>query len=217
MMKDYKNASAKSKAPSGNSWIVLIKYLLVIILTILIIDLLLKPLRSNWSDDYLAKGDIYLEQKKYLSAEIQYRKALLLKKQNASAKKHLDLAQKAQSNVWVLKDFFTERKIDSEILKFEKAGQDFKTPFEATKTSRDLLQLGEYQLAEIPAESATEINSEYKDGWIYLGLSRYLSSKNIEATDEVKKTELSEAKTAFEKALAIDPDDETAKKYLDEL
>lgn len=217
MMKDYKTTTTVSRNNSGNSWIVLIKYVLAIVLVVLIIDLLSKPLRNNWSDDYLAKGDIYLEQKKYLSAEVQYRKALLLKNKNTTAKEHLDLAQKAQSNIWVLRDFFIERKIDSEILKFEKAGKNFETPSEATKASKDLIQLGEYQLAEIPALSATKINNEYKDGWIYLGLSRYLSAKNTEVTAETKKTKMSEAKTAFEKVLSLDLNDETAKKYLGEL
>ncbi len=173
-----------------------LKWLLIVIVVIILLDLITLPLRRSWSDNYLAAGNTYLDQKKYLSAELEYQKALFLYSDNAEAKNNLDLAGKAESDISVLENYYKVRKIQTENTAFAKAENVPATPAEAVKTAKDLIEAGEYQLAIISAKTATEMDSNYTSGWEYLGVAALYSSQKVEIGAAAKQKYLDQIKLA---------------------
>lgn len=164
-----------------------LKWVLIIAAAIILLDLITVPLRRNWSNDYFDRGNTYLDQKKYLSAELEYQKALFLYSGNEVAQTNLDLAGKAENDISVLENYYNSRKLETENEAFAKAKEVPASPAEAVKTSKELIEAGEYQLAIIPAKTATEMDSNYQSGWEYLGIAALYSSQKVEIGADAKQ------------------------------
>ncbi|MDO8444221.1 MAG: hypothetical protein Q7S80_01800 [bacterium] len=197
VQKDYSNKANITRGAAKNSLLFhILKWLLIIAIVLLAVGLITKPIRKNWSSDYLARGNTYLDQKKYLSAELEYQKALYLYSDNTEAQKNLDLAQKAEIDVSVLESYYQKRNLDSQLELFIKAKKIPATPAEAVKISKELIEANEYQLAIIPAKTATEMDSSYEDGWKYFGIAALYSSQKVEISATAKAKYSDEVTTA---------------------
>lgn len=175
----------------------LVKWALVVILVVMILGILFRPVFKKWSKNYSARGDIYLEQKKYLSAIVEYQKALLLYSDNTDASDHKNLADKAQSDVLILLDFYKEKNLSSQIDLFAQAQTESTNPAEATKIAKELIEAGEYQLAIIPAKLATTLDKNYEDSWVYLAIANLDVSQKVEISAQNRQqyeNNLTEAK-----------------------
>jgi len=194
-----------------------LKWLLIALIICFSVSFLSRPVRKSWSNDYLERGNIYLEQKRYLSADLEYKKALLLFPQNNEAREQKELGKKTQKDILLLRDFIDNQNIDQETVKFEKATAVPKTPAEATATAKELIEAEEYQLAIVPAETATQMDANYKDGWFYLGVANFLTAQNLELDQGVKNNYLSKAKEFFEKAKTLGMDSATIDEFLSKI
>ena len=197
------------------SWAFFLKWILIILIVILSLDVVTKPIRAHWSTDYLKKGDAYLLQKKYLTADLQYQKALFLNKKNTTATSRRELAKQAESNVMVLEDFYRQNNVTAELDEFDAINVAPVTAELATAETKSLIEKEEYQLAIYPAEKATELDKTYRDGWLYLGIANIKVAQNVEMTKDIRQTYLDNAKTALSRALIIDPNYQPTKDYLD--
>ncbi|MCX6808342.1 MAG: hypothetical protein NTW50_01580 [Candidatus Berkelbacteria bacterium] len=195
----------------------LLKWILILAITIVTIELMTKPFRAAWSKNYTAAGDQLLIQKKYLSASLEYEKALFLNKDNATSKNHLALAQAAQKNVMALKDFFQNQKISIETTSVTAANQKFTDAIAATKEAKSLIEKEEYQMAIVPATNATVLDPKNRDCWLYLGIANLRVAQNVELSRENVNKYLDNAKTAFNTAKTLDPNYQPTQDFLKEL
>ncbi len=192
------------------------KILLIIILLLIccfVVSLVTKPLRIKWSKNYVVSGDSYLAQKKYLHAEVEYKKSLFLYWKNDTANQKLALAQNAETNVLLLKDFYqTTNKSEFDLLNNTIKLPD--TSVTAVKNCKDLIGKNEYQLAIIAAQNAVEMDKNYRDAWVYLGIANLETAEFTELTTKNQEKYLADAKSAMEKASTLDPEYQTTKDYL---
>lgn len=194
----------KPSTDAQKSWLFhILKWLIILALALTVLHFITTPLRRKWSEDYLARGDIYLEQKKFVEAEVEYDKAAFLYS-DEKVNSRIELADKAQSDILTLKDFYTERNLTSQLDLYDKAVTVPKNSTEAVKNSKALIEAGEYQLAIIPAKTATEMDKEYKDGWVYLALANSYTAKKVELDQSHKSAYDQAASAASTVALRLD-------------
>ena len=175
---------------------IILRWIVVVLAAIILLDIITIPLRKSWSDNYFQSGQTYLDQKKYLSAELEFEKALLIYPSNKIAQTDLDLAKKAETDISVLEQYYKERKIDAKINAFVQAKAIPSTPADAVKISKSLIESGEYQLAILSAKTATEMDSHYVTGWEYYGIASFLSSRSVEIGATAKQKYLNQVTTA---------------------
>lgn len=208
----------KKTSQAGNNTILLIlKWFIGIIIFIAILFLATSPLRGKAASDFVQEGDKLLLQKKYLSAEVEYQKALTLDANNAIAKDHLDLANKAAMDISEFERFFDLPQFASFKDKYDKATEIPANQSDLIRLSRKLIEEEEYQLAIIPAKTALEMDDSYRDAWLYLGIANLSTAQLAELKPEARNQYLEEAKNAFEKVLELDPENQTAIELLGKL
>lgn len=192
----------------------ILKWILAIAIILVVLFLATSPLRGKAADSYVAKGDDFLLQKKYISAEVEYKKALALNSNNAIAKDHMHLAQKASINIEEFERFFDLPQFADFKIKYEIATEVPSKQSDAVKLSKAMIEDGEFQLAILPAKTALEMDNEYRDAWLYLGIANLKTAQLTELKPEVQNQYLVEAKKSFEKVLKIDPENQTAKELI---
>lgn len=191
-------------------------WVLIPLVTILILFLATIPVRVRSSKNYVKKGDQFLAEKRYLSAELAYRKALTLQSNNKDASERIQLSNWAAVDVTRLKDFYNNNGFSSQGEALKKASDFPENEVAAVKNARDLIEKGEYQLAILPASIATEMDGEYRDAWLYLGIANLKAVQNLEIKTEDKESYLAKAKEALNKAMEIDPNNDITKEYVKE-
>lgn len=208
-----------SKRDTGNKGVLfhIIKWALIVAIVFTSLELITKPLRASWSENYAAAGDNYLLQKKYLLSLLQYEKALLLNSKNETALNHKPLAINAKRNVLELEKLYKEKNIELQLDLITKAKSIPPEASEAAKTSRALIQKEEHQFAIVAAKNATAIDAKYRDGWLYLGIANFKTAQLVELDNDDKKFYLSNAKQALDQAKLLDPLYQPTLDYLDEL
>jgi len=208
----------KKTSQSGNKTILLaLKWLIGVIILLLLLVLLSSPLRGKAATNYVKEGDNLLLQKKYISAEVEYKKALTLNSKDAIAKDHLDLANKAAMDISEFERFFDLPQFAGFKTKYEEATEVPANQSDVIKLSKKLIENGEYQLAIIPAKTALEMDDSYRDAWLYLGIANLKTAQFSELKPEAQNQYLEEAKKSFNKVLELDPENVTAKKLIDKL
>lgn len=175
------------------------------------------PARSKLSNRYIENGDQLIKEKRFLSADLEYRKALVLKRSNDQAVTRRELARAASRDITKLKDFFREQSEISRLRALEEAKTVPASETEAVRMSRQLLDIGEYQLAIIPAETAIQMDKSYRDGWLYLGIANYETARNIELSDDIREYYIGESQRALERAGEIDPGYAPIASYLESI
>ncbi|MFA4995876.1 MAG: hypothetical protein WC536_01885 [Patescibacteria group bacterium] len=208
------SAKNDKKLPLWLRWVILIA---LVVLIFLLLFLLIKPLRTYSAQKYITEGDQYLANKEYLHADLAYDKALTLFPSSKAAEERKTLNKEASQNVLVLEDFYKSNNFNSQKEKLDEATAFPTNETEAVKLSKQLIEENEYQLAIIPAKTATEMAPDYKDAWIYLGISNLKTAELADLTSSVQAGYISKAKEAFEKAKQIDPESKTVDDYLDSI
>jgi len=183
----------------------------LIILAVLLVFFLLKPLRTYSSRKFLSAGDNYLVNKKYLHADLAYEKALILLPKDHEILAKRALAKEASEDITKLGGLI---QTGNQRIAYESATSFPANETDALKRSKKLIEDGEYQLAIIPAQTATEMDPLYRDAWLYLGIANLKTAQLVELSPEVKQKYLDEAKAALVKAKAIDPESKIVADYL---
>lgn len=194
-----------------------LKWLIGIIIFLLLLVLLSSPLRGKAADSYVKRGDNLLLQKKYVSAKVEYTKALTLNTGNIVAKDHMDLAEKAATNIGEFERFFDLPQFADFKARYEIATTVPINQSDAVKISKKLIEDGEYQLAIIPAKTALEMDNNYRDAWLYFGIANLKTAELVELKLEDQNKYLAEAKQSFDKVLQLDPENQTAKELLSKI
>lgn len=193
------------------------KWLIICIIGILALGLITKPLRRMWATNYFEKGESYLEQKKYESAILEYRKSLFLFWKNDQASSRIALARESSVDILKLENFYRERKLDSQLQILDEIAQIPTDETEAIKLSKELIEKGEYQYAIVSAQTGTEMGRDFRDAWLYLGIANLKAMKMLELTDDSRNKYRDDAKNALEKAKSLDSQYQPTKDYLEEL
>ena len=186
----------------GNFW----KYFALALILILAIYFLTRPLRSKSAKNYISQGDSFLAENKYVSADLQYEKASILDSGNNTAKERRILADSASKNVEILKNFYQENNYPDQLNNLEKAESVPQKATDSVLLSKRLIENGQYQLAAISAKNATEMASNYRDAWVYLGLSDKEIAQKVELKPDVVSAYLAESNDAFAKVKQLDPE-----------
>jgi len=186
------------------------------VMLILTIFAFTRPLRTNWAKDFSKNGDQYLAQKKYISAIVEYKKAeILLPSQQISDR--IALAKDSQIDVSKLENYYRENNdiVQLDIINKTKSVPD--TSYDLVTLSKNLLEKNEPQLAAKAAETATEMDKEYRDAWLYLGISNFAIAKQVEMSHQNSNQYLTQAKDSLKKAKLLDPSYEPTNQYLSQL
>ena len=208
--------NSPASSPQINSKSTPFKWLLIVIAIIVSVFFLTKPLRVSSANSYIDSGDKYLLKKEYLKADLEYQKSIILSS-STKATHRLELVEDAMADIEALKDFYIEQNAESQIELLEGANIIPKNESDAAKESKKLVEEKEYQLAIIPAKTAVEMDKEYRDGWLYLGIANLKCAEYLELKPEIKRTYLDTAKTALDKASSLDPDYQPTKDFLKEM
>ena len=198
-------------------FLLILKCLIGIIIFFLLLVLISSPLRGKAANSYVKRGDNLLLQKKYVSAEVEYTKALTLNTGNIVAKDHMDLAKKAAINIGEFERFFDLPQFADFKAKYEIAITVPTNQSDAVKTSKNLIEDGEYQLAIIPAKTALEMDNGYRDAWLYFGIANLKTAQLAELKSEDQNEYLVKAKESFDRVLQLDPGNKTAKELLSKI
>lgn len=195
----------------------LLKWLLISAIIFMLLLVISKPLRRGWSENYVNSGDEYLLQKKFLSAELEYEKAQNLYSLNTKAAERQGLAISAAADVRSLQSFYEEKNlnIQSDFLKLATAVPT--SEFAAAENAKYLIEQSEFQLAIIAATTATEMNSKYRDGWLYLAIANTKTAQYTELSTADRAKYVEAAKTAVQAALELDPEYEPTRQYQQEI
>jgi len=220
-MKNQKNKQMNDKWQMKNDkykpFLLILKCLIGIIIFFLLLVLISSPLRGKAANSYVKRGDNLLLQKKYVSAEVEYTKALTLNTGNIVAKDHMDLAKKAAINIGEFERFFDLPQFADFKAKYEIAITVPTNQSDAVKTSKNLIEDGEYQLAIIPAKTALEMDNGYRDAWLYFGIANLKTAQLAELKSEDQNEYLVKAKESFDRVLQLDPGNKTAKELLSKI
>jgi len=195
----------------------LFKWILVLLICFFALGLTTKPIRKIWSRNYLEKGDNYLEQKKYESAILEYKKASFLYWRNEEVQEKTLLAKKASTDVLVLEEFYKEKNLSSQIDLMAQVKTVPEDEVSAIKLAKEMIAKGEFQYAVIAAKNSTEMDRNYRDGWLYLGIANLDCARMLGLSSSAGQKYEEEAKKALEKARGIDPEYQPTKDYIVEL
>ncbi len=158
---EIKKVRGDKKVEELSSFQKIAKWVLIVAIILVSIELVTKPLRHHWADDYLERGDQYLLQKKYLSAELEYQKSLTLYKTNL-AQDRISLANQAQTDVLKLKPLLQAKNVSKALEDFDRATAKY-THYDALRVGKELYERGELQLALVALENDPDkANDEHK-------------------------------------------------------
>lgn len=163
------------------------------------------PIRSRAAESYFIKGDQALSAKNYLAAELQYEKALALKNNYIQAKNRITLVEIASKDPLVLKNFYQSRGESDKIEVIESATAFPENDNAALALSKNLIEKGEYQLAILPAKTASEMSPDYPEAWQYLSIANLKTADLTQISPEARNYYISESDKALAKAKALDP------------
>jgi hypothetical protein len=195
----------------------ILKWLLISAIIFMILLLISKPLRKVWSNNYIKSGDEYLLQKKFLSAELEYEKAQNLYSLNTKAKDREILAKNSAEDIRALQPFYEEKNLGLQIENVNLATTVPSSEFEAAKNAKTLIEQSEFQLAILAATTATQMNSKYRDGWLYLAIANMKTAEFTELSKADRAHYVSAAQSAIVNALELDPEYEPTLQYQDEI
>lgn len=205
--------SAKSKRPIIG---VVVAIACGSVMLFLAIVALTRPLRADWAKDFTKRGDQYLAEKKYISAIVEYRKAEALLPGHETSDR-IALANDSQTDVSKLENYYRENNNIVQMDLLNKSKSVPETSYDLVALSKNLLEKNEPQLAAKAAETATEMDKDYRDAWLYLGISNFLIAKQVEMSSGNSNQYLAQAKESLEHARLLDPSYEPTIQYLSQL
>ncbi len=175
-----------------------------------------QPLKRNLSEKYLAEGDKHLNERAYVEAIVDYRKADYLNKAS-NAQSRIELTNKGQTDILNLELFFREKNNIAVLDLYNSAQKVPSSQSDGLKQVKELIENNEPQMAEVAANIILEMDKDNKEAWVYLGLSRLQTARIVQMSEQNRSNKLNSAKEAFIEANKIDNDYALAKKYLEEV
>ena len=168
------------------------------------IYLLTVPLRASFSKKFIGRGDDYLNQKEYISAIVEYKKADFIAPSGDISQK-MAIARASQTDIYQLENFYRQNNNigQQEVYNQVRAVPD--SSYDMVALSKTLIEQNEPQLAIEAARTATEMDKEYRDAWLYLGISNLAVAKQVELSGNNYQTYLDRGKQALQKAKLLDP------------
>lgn len=162
------------------------------------------PLRTGFSKKFISRGDEFLNNKKYVSAIVEYKKADYLAK-NTEVEQKIDLANEAQKDVDALENFYRQNNNigQQEIYNQVRAVPD--SSYDMVVLAKSLIEQNEPQLAIEAARTATEMDKEYRDAWLYLGIGNLAVAKQVELSGDAATLYIENGKQALSRAKQLDP------------
>jgi DNA primase large subunit len=152
-----------------------------------------------------------------LHADLAYEKAQVIAPGDKTAAERRALVQESGENIQALESFYKTGDFTDRENKLNEATAFPANETEAVKLSKQLIDENEYQLATIPAKTATEMDDGYRDAWLYLGIADLKTAQLVDLSKEAKATYIEKAKEALNKAKQIDPEYKVVSDYLNEL
>lgn len=171
---------------------------------LLAVFLATSPLRASWSKKFISRGDNYLNQKKYVSAIVEYKKAEFLAP-SANISQQIAFARESQTDVNKLENFYRENNNISQLEIYNQVRAVPDSSYDMVELSKKLIEQNEPQLAIEAAKTATEMDKEYRDAWLYLGISNLAVAKQVELSGNNSQIYLDKGKVALQKAKLLDP------------
>lgn len=197
-----------NKKPRGKYFWVSASAVLIIVLFIISI-----PLRNFLSGRFMDNGNKFLAEKKYVSAVLEYNKAKILSnKYNPSEK--IDAVRKAETNILVFEKVLGEeiKKEDTEKIALAKEMPEDEVA--AVKDAKKMIEEGFYQQAIILLNTALEMDKNYKDAWLYLGVANSYGASDPEVSKEGREIYAERVEEAFKKVQELDPGNKYAEEFL---
>ena len=182
-----------------------LKWLLLVLIFLFLILVASQPLRGKAAQKYLDAGDNYLTQKQYLRADLEYQKALILTPKNNEAKQRRVFVKNTAGDILQIKNFSGGVNFDQLIEKIDLATDFPGDETAAVRLSKQFIEEKEYQLAILPAKTATEMDPDYIDAWAYLGIANLKAATLIQLWPDVKEKYLLDSQIAFSKIRELDP------------
>ncbi len=187
-------------------------FVLVILILLVIITALKPPIAISFTKS----GDKKLRDEKFVEATVEYKKAdFLIDSVEIDAK--LKKVNEAQKDILVIEDLIREK---NDIERLDLLNQAKSVPineYESVLIVKKMLEADEPMFALIVANTALEMNRNYKDAWLYHAIAHLETTQKVKLTSENRNFHNTKAKEAFEKAKLLDPNDELIDKYLNQL
>jgi tetratricopeptide (TPR) repeat protein len=192
------------------------KILVLVLVGIIILALTSFPIRSALCKKYIESGDKYLYQRKYISAIVEYKKAKFLR-DNENVAEKITLTNESQKDILLLEPFMRE---ENDIASLELLAQAKKVrgnAYDSVSYAKSLLEQNEPQVAVVAVNIALEMNKNYRDAWLYLGISHLECAKKIELSADNRQYHIGEAREALDRAKQLDPAYEPTLNFLNEV
>ncbi|MFA7244283.1 MAG: hypothetical protein WC080_03300 [Patescibacteria group bacterium] len=186
------------------------------LLLIVILYFALSPARVSGTNKYITSGDDFLKNRKFISALVEYRKAAFLAG-SSKANERTIIARESEKDITKLEPFFREINDIDALNDLSEANKVPQNESEAVKDAKAYIENGRPDLAILVATTATEMDENYADAWIYLGLANYYMMKDAEISGESREFYRGKAEESWQKARLAEPTNENVTKYLDEL
>jgi Tfp pilus assembly protein PilF len=130
-----------------------------------------KPIKEAVAERYLARGDVFMTQRKFDEAQAEYEKAIRSNTTLVKAHERQEIAAEAATDIAKARAVFSELNQTSMVEKIDQATATFTKPKEALKTGMDFYTAGEYALARYPLEQAVQLDPAYPEAWHYIALT----------------------------------------------
>lgn len=192
-----------SSPPKGEGH--LLRNAVIVVGAIILLYLVSIPIRGHAAESYVEKGDSELSQKNYMAAELQYEKALSLKGAYMLAKERIALVEKASRDPLVLKDFYLARNESDKLKTISTATAFPENDNSALLLAKELIDKGEYQLAILPAKTASEMSPDYPEAWQYLSVANLKTANLAQISPEARSYYIDQSDKALAKARELDP------------
>jgi len=155
-----------------------------------------------------------LSQGKYIEALVQYKKADYLI-DNEEINEKINLTNEAQKDITKLEMVWQEENNIEAQENLKRAKQVFDSEYDSVVLAREFIEADNPQFAIIASKTAIEMEQNYMDAWLYLGIAHLECANRLQLSEVNYNYHREEAKKALEQAEILSPDDEDIKRYLD--
>ena len=139
-----------------------------LVLGVVLVWQIIQPLRPLVAQRYVTRGDSYLISQEFSEAQGQYREALKFEPSDTTATEHLALATKGPANPALLKNFYTQNNVLSQLNRLSTAQASFSNPKLALEAGAGLYNAQDYAYAQYPLQTAVSMDPQYAEAWDWL-------------------------------------------------
>lgn len=165
---------------------------------------------------FISRGNSLLSQQKYIEALVQYKKADFLADKDEIGEK-IGLTSEAGKDVEKLEMLWREENNTAALENLKNAKKVYDSEYDSVVLSKTFIENSQPQFAVIAAKTAIEMEENYMDAWLYLGIAHLECANKLELSEENYNYHRDEAKEALDRALTLSPDNEDVKRYLEGL